>query len=321
MKNDEFSEMLRSHAKKLTETMAVPDCFESRKEDNMKNNTFKAKRIVIPAIIAAALGVTALAVTLGWHAKLEEFLKPTETQKQGLETAVNTPKATVTKDGVTVNVLQTLNDSSSIYTLYEVIFPEGTDGVDSEYPVDAFMSCDFEEPTSPGIGMGTSSSKVLSREGNKLTLVMYNYSNSTIKDGKASLDLMRVGNLEGEWSVSWDYKYKDVTKVYEPNVPVDLGNGNNDTLKKVSVSPISVSVEVYGDDVVTALHPVIKFKDGTSITLETINDFNTTVLFTNDVTAGKNNFGTTFISYHFDRICDLQSIESVSAGSAVVEIK
>ena len=82
-----------------------------KKGEKPMKRTIKISMTAVAAVAICVLtSIAALAATFNWHEKLTAFLKPTPQQMEHLQGASARPQASVTNNGVTVNVLQTLTD-------------------------------------------------------------------------------------------------------------------------------------------------------------------------------------------------------------------
>lgn len=302
-------------------------------EVHMKKSKNTMARVLIAAVIAAVAGTSALAATFGWHEKLAALLKPTEAQMEQLQGAVNLPMASVTDGGATVNVLQTLTDRQGIYVLYEFIAPEGTVLNDElRFELESFIAdTDESAETSGTMMLGTGGSDVLEVSGNKMTVLHYmNTTGSVIKSQEVSLYLENLGYFDesaedirfvpvvsGVWEVRWHLDYVDTTRKIEVHQPLHVNGANKNEVTAVYISPISVQIYVTGDDVMMALRPVIRYRDGRTLQLDVKNDGRTSYMFANHADGDG---GVTTIGYRFHEITDPDTIESITIGDVVVPV-
>ncbi len=287
-----------------------------KKGEKTMKRTIKISMTAVAAVAICVLtSIAALAATFNWHEKLTAFLKPTPQQMEHLQGASARPQASVTNNGVTVNVLQTLTDRHGIYVLYEVIAPEGTELTkDSRFQLSS-LDYDFEKSTDTGFG--TEGSKVIAADGNQMQMLLYSSCTGKITDQTITLTLCDLGDIKGDWTLSWELNYVDLTKEIAVNQPVHVNETNQNVITNVYVSPMSIHMYVQGDDVLMALHPTITYRDGSQIQLDAVNNFNTSYIFSNFL-EGDNRKGTCVIGYRFDRITDLDELESVTIGDVTV---
>lgn len=312
---------------------------------------------LVAALIISIASLTVIAATLGWHHKLiEYFNNPTAEQMELMNGAFDAPMVSGTDNGYTVNVLNTLADKHGIYVLYELVLPSNKE-VNSlnveTYMQDVIRMLTVSEKTQSNnaiVGMGVSSPKILGVKNNIITLVNYLGINGEIYDNqkltltvehnklvddtentfvsgdKTRVQLQVPGNVKkvvkGDFDivVSWDFEYKDIGKSFDIDNKLDLNGVNNNILKTVDVSPISIWITVEGDDVLGALAPIIKFTDGTEFQYTNRdNSRNTYAMFANNQ-IGDNSKGVSTLGYVFDEITDIKTIESITIGDQIINV-
>jgi len=334
---DEMEKKLRSHAQNVKTHIIAPVNIKSEALIEMK----KAKKMTVNFVLVAAfitlLSATVLAAVFRWDERLLNFLYPTEKQMQELETALNTPLATVSQNGVTIEIKQTLADSHGIYILYEMTTPEWFTLNDDIQFGDNF----FHVGVSGAHATSGSSEKILEQSDNKRTALIYYSTSGIIENQKLTLELSDLGYysdytfefntlLEGNWVLEWDLYYVDTnTKTIEVNKKVDINGTNNNVITKVYISPMSVLINIEGDDVWTAFQPVINFKNGDEVKIKAVNDFNTSYSYHtlidkstyNDDGTINTSYGEYVISQRFDRITDILEIESIIIGDVVIPME
>ena len=202
------------------------------------------------------------------------------------------------------------------------------------------------------MGIGVSSRKVLGIKDNVITLVQYHGINGEItnnqkltltvkhskyvEDDNNSFGLVKEPGLsfveksvvtkkavKGDFEivVSWNFAYEDTGKSYMVNKKLDINGVNDNILKAVDVSPISIWITVDGDDVLGALTPIVKFTDGTQLQYSNrTNPENTHAMFANNQ-IGDNSRGISTLGYVFDEIKDIKTIVSITIGDQIIYVK
>ena len=312
---------------------------------------------LVAALILSIASLTVIAATLGWHHKLiEYFNNPSAEQMELMNGAFDAPMVSGTDNGYTVNVLNTLADKHGIYVLYELVLPSNKEvnllNVET-YMQDVIRMLTVSERTQSNnaiMGMGVSSPKILGIKNNIITLVNYIGINGEIYDNqkltltvkhnklvddtdntfvsgdKSRVQLQVPGNVKkvvkGDFDivVSWDFQYKNIGKSFNIDNKLDINGVNNNILKNVDVSPISIWITVEGDDVLGALAPIIKFTDGTEFQYTNRdNSRNTYGMFANNQ-IGDNSKGVSSLGYVFDEITDIKTIESITIGDQIIKV-
>lgn len=294
-------------------------------EVKMKSKPMKPIAILIAAVLAIISGLTALAAATQWDEKLLTYFHLTAEEAELLSGAVAQPMATDTDNGVTVNVLQTVTDRQGIYVFFEVIAPEGTVlNTESNFTeAQVHYSRDAAQAHALAVVMATMESKVLEAEGNRMKMLLHSNCTGAIANGPASLHLKDLGEIECTLQPEWQLEYVDLTKEITVNQPVHFYEGNQNTLDKICVSPMSVFLYLSGDNVLNkefdAVCPLLRYKDGTEIQLAALNDYNHFSAYYN--TQGKNDAGLCTIGYRFDEITEISELESITVGDVTVAVE
>jgi len=225
------------------------------------------KRLALAAALAAALvlvSTTVLAVSTGWHIKLMEYFSIGSDQIALLEGAVDTPGISVTDSGVTIEVLQTLVDSQSVYVIYEVTLHEYADLADSTVARGYLYACTEQDDGYLYMSQG---SEMLEISGNRIIAIADFTPSAPIMDGTLRLvvddieyfaeagnsgDGLGVGQydtlihgewvalINGKWELEWDFTYTDISKKIMPNQAV--GTDGDAIITEISISPVSICI-------------------------------------------------------------------------------
>ena len=225
----------------------------------------RTKRLTLAVAVLAVVMLTAtvaFAVSNGWHERFLEYFGIGDEHTAMLEGAVGSPGITVSENGVTVEVLQTLADSQGVYVLFEVTVPdeyaESTNNISfgsSSLHVDTEMRF---EPGTGGYSVQNSGLTYLDRSGNMVSALAYLLVSDQIADGTLRLLIKDLGIgrltgdnsyefdslIEGEWSLEWDFTYIDTTKKVTPNIMV--GKDNAALVTEIAISPFSFGLTTQG---------------------------------------------------------------------------
>lgn len=293
------------------------------------------KRVSLTAAIIAVCvltATTALAIGLGWNEKLMGYLKPSEEQMETLSGAVNMPEATVTQNGVTITVKQTLADSFGVYVLYEMTVPEDIELNDDI--IWGFSHLDVPTvKTEYAVTAGVSGSEILEQTGNTRTVLYHIQKTAPFENGDVEFILIDlkyfkrndttgrvepITLVEGEWDLKWEFNFVDTSKTIEVNKPLSI-NGSEDTITNVVISPMSVCAFIKGDDILmSGVQPTVNFKDGSQIAY--------------DVNSKGKSFGYYLIDeanmiyqnqlyYRFENIINVDDVESITIGDVTIPIQ
>ena len=299
----------------------------------------KGRRITKVLLIAACIFIVGLSAALAaqhfsnWDEGLSKILNATPGQQEQLETLIDQPQATVTRSGFTVNVLQTLADSKSIYVVYEIIGPE--DFVFTDKHHFRFEELIFEQSVEQYGGTGYT--EKLEQSGNRRKMVYwFSLRNGLVRQQNIKLRLQDLqlygshGELDGttliadEWIVTWAFDPVDTSqeKVIYPNVKataytMSQQRDKTATITKIILTPLSITIEARVDDVVEIEDSMfdtgftVNIKDGTEIERGK---------------TGRNRHATAspengFVGYYgFDNIINVEDVKSITIGETEIII-
>lgn len=295
------------------------------------------KKKILSSVLAAAIiltvtGLTVMAATFDWNEKLIEYFNPTQQQMEQLSGSVNTPAATASDNGYTVNVIQTITDKHGIYVLYELIAPEGTELNKEIHWERNYLDVKFTDYDGNSLISGMGIFRVLEAKGNKMTFMQYAEGKDKIaNDQELSLKLedLLIYDTSGDettekpfakcsFDLNWRLSYQDTTKTFNVNKKVNMAADMDTTLQKIEISPMSLWIFIEGDDASVAdieNRPVINYKDGRKLDFIGGDDKNTDISFD----TGNEN-GILTLSYKFNRITDISEIESITMGNVTVPV-
>lgn len=293
-----------------------------------------AKRRALPkrkiaAVIAAALilllATTAFAAGLGWHEEFIELFRPGGEHIAELEGATDMPEATVSHDGITISVRQSLADAFGVYVLYEMSVPE-------DIVLDDGMGWAFEGLSVPhrkveGSAIGAlGGSEILEQSGNKRTVLIYETGNTTaIESGKLELFFMNLCPMdssgmyggdplvEGQWGLEWDFEYEDPGKWMRDDIPL-----GGDIIDELYISPISFCLRIVYDEKAPRVNPVIQFSDGSEIVINTTGRNVSKTGFLSNEATGEYTYQ---FFCRFDELIELDNVVSVQVGEVTIPIE
>lgn len=324
----------------------VPEGFHNRVEETLnqisqektsRNFSKKALCVLIAAIVLALGGITAIASGLfTWDDKMIELFGADKEQQQKLIEKGVTQKENVfaIDNGLTIKLVQTLQDKKYMYILLEVTAPQNIklsgDNLFEDMGIDLSggrISC------SGGFIAGSDSS--VSNKGyfqywiNKKshtdmnnTDINLHFKNLQYNTGKLNMKTI----LEGEWNLSWKSVFKDSTQYFDLNKRFNL-SGYDVLVKKVELSPLSMTIYFDGKDLksmekaegvkldkLDMLEPInfkgIKNKDGNKINIIS--------------GQGEGGFeqatGDYMVSLSFDKLIDTENVEGLLFGNEYSEV-
>ena len=170
-----------------------------------------------------------------------------------LESAIENPVTTVSDQGISVTIRQTLANSSGLYVLYEVTTPESI-ALDPEknWHMEGFLDLS-SLPLQAPLGSSIFGNDIVEVTPHKITAVAYAYTPvGTMSSGTVHLRLTRLGYwefssspqfipiAEGTWHLTWHLTHIDPSiTVTPPALPLPDGSGN---IESISLSPFSCVV-------------------------------------------------------------------------------
>lgn len=323
---DYFDSVTPNHVQKQKMLRII---LNSRKDETRATKRFSLAAAVM--VLCVLTATTALAINLGWSEKLMEYLKPSEEQMDKLSGAVNIPEAMITKNDVTITIKQTLADSFGIYVLYEMTVPKDIELNNNIQWRDSHLDVPIERTN--GVGIGSESTEILGQTGNKRTVLLHQQFSKPIENGDIELVLYDLGYfevtggpggnakfvplVEGKWDLSWKFNYVDTSKTIEVNKPLSI-NGSKDTITKIVISPMSVCAYVKGDDIMTSVRPVVKFKDGSQVTYDKNSKNKAFVYYLIDQ---DNMIYLNQLYYRFENIINVDDVQSITIGNVTISIR
>ncbi|MDO5423805.1 MAG: hypothetical protein Q4F41_08780 [Eubacteriales bacterium] len=254
----------------------VPENFHKRFEETLEQIERKptarkwktAYRVLAAAAAVAALGGgTVLAAgVFGWNPKAVEKWQPSDVQQEELveaKAAQSYEEAGVTQDGVTVKLLQTLQDERQIYMMLQVDFPEGM-AFSSEYTfdqwevlVDGKPITDLAEQEQSSLACGGNFVSTPETDTGEVYEALYEVNASFAK--KVDLAGKEIGLVlkdlcdtekgdvteklaEGSWEFSWTAEdASKIVRTFAVEQTYDFG-GYEILIQKIELSPLGYTV-------------------------------------------------------------------------------
>lgn len=249
----------------------VPAQFHNRVENTLDkietvtNMKLSRKRIAIFAFVAVlAFGsITVMAAgAFQWNQKLAQIFGVDKPQQNNLveKGATYQNSTSITDNGLTISLVQVLQDKSRIYILFEVTAQKdikisdknlfevsSIDVSGKEFNVTAdhgFLSLVDE----PEITNKRYYRYMINKKYNEADLngkdITVHFKNLQVESGKLNMNTI----LEGDWALTWKMSYQDSTKYLDLNKISNL-SGNDVLVKRVEISPLGMTVYLDGQDV------------------------------------------------------------------------
>lgn len=297
---------------------------------------------VAAAVVLITVGVCVAATVFQWNEKFAELFQPTASQMEALQGATSQPQASVTQNGVTVTVRQTLADQHGIYVLCDIEGPEDLTFTEDMKWKRYWLNADYQEDASkPSVyGLGSCGSQIASQEGNRRSELFYCNGNGILQNQEMELTLENLGYYqvsgyddngepndwtfctvaEGTWTLTWDFTYENLTKTIPVNETVVMPAGpiapeHTTKVLTVEVSPISLWVIIEGPSQMGGNHPIITYRDGTQEAIYKGTGWSSYASM--DV---EREGGVWYFNCQFDQITDISDIVSVTWGSLTIPV-
>lgn len=325
----------------------VPTGFHNAVEHTLaKISVEKHRRISrkgIAAIFLAAtltLGsITALAAGyFQWNQKLAEIFGVDKPQQNNLieKGVTEQSKSSVTDNGLTISLVQTLQDKNCFYALLEITAPKDIKLTDTnlfeECKFDVSGQNDYSYSTSHGFLDVTQEPEITNKRYYGIWIkksIDFNEKNLTLhfknlQADAGKLDMHTI--LKGDWTLTWKMSYKDSTKYFDMNKKCNL-SGYNVLVKKIEITPLSMTVYFDGKDIksmektekvnldkLDSLEPIlfkgVKYNDGTVLSLSGSGDQSF------DKSTGEYKLSTCF-----DKVVQIENVKGLLFGEKNSEIE
>ena len=284
-----------------------------------KTKKFSKKKLLVGILVATMMMGTVSMANEYPQSNLDNALASylgIDKNNQSLNGASAYIDKSVTNNNLKLNVKQTLGDKHSIYILIEVETPKNI--TIPEYASFNEMDINLKKPYSAGWGIthvedknvnDNKQSYIISYStegklnGNDITLDFKDFGYYSDKDGEF------IELVKGNWNISWKLDYTDVSKEIIVNRFVKTKN-NKYFVRKVNISPISVSANLIGKNNGDFMIEEVTLKDGTS--------YNATDFISS---GGSSSFLKAFTNVEFGKVVDANQIEIITIDGRGIKIK
>ena len=293
-----------------------------------KNKSFGKRKLIVAVLIATMMiGTVAMANEYIESNLDNSFLNFFGIDKNDtyLDTAVEDINKTVSNNGLDLTVTQTLGDSHTLYILIDITTPKNI-----KIPkYSTFDEYDIYLDNRGSAGWSMEELEDDNPNDNKYRyLVSYN-TESNLNDDKLTLDFKDFGYysekdnefitlIKGNWKLSWDLKYKNLSKKFRVNRFVKENNYKS-IITSIEISPISISVNLFGDSYDNFVISSITMKDGTTYNTDFSQSSEQDYLFLSG--SASTSLFKSYNSFNFSRIIDIDEVESVTIGNEVIQIQ
>lgn len=303
----DFENELREHGKRVRNHI--------KPAVDLKNISIpKKKRNLKPvmALIAAAIAIAGAAASTTafktWDLRLANFWGADNKSIDDTENAYEIPMVSETVNGVTVTVEQAIFDNDSLYVLYDVTLPEGTQA-NERYTFENFGIDTGALENEDAIA--TIKNTVIDYNDKTITFLLRQTGLIKSKTNKtAALYLSNLGYYdsqnpefhtvaEGDWCLKWKPEWQSAGYSYIPEKPIYFGAESK--LESFTVSPFAATVKVRGEAVLGSIKIKLCLKSGETIMYEP-SDGKSTNIYNGDLS---------FVYFPFEHIISLDEIDEI----------
>lgn len=226
----------------------------------------------------------------------------------------------VTDNGLKLNIRYTLADKHHIYILIDVETPSNIIIPENAYFNDTQIT--LKKQSSAGWSIQDLEDEDYS-DNKRSYIISYN-TQGKLKENEISVDFKDFGYysdekdefislVNGEWKVSWELDYIDVSKEIIVNRFIKSKNSSF-FITSVNISPISVSANLIGRNNGNFMIDEITLKDGKSYSGN----------YNNDIYISSQNISSSFLkaytSAEFSKVLDINNIESITIDGEVIKL-
>ncbi|MDF2989190.1 MAG: hypothetical protein K0R50_4700 [Eubacterium sp.] len=325
----------------------VPKGFHNRVENTLaeisvlKNRRLSRKgfaAIVLAAVLTLGSITVMAAGYFQWNEKLAEIFGADKSQQNILieKGVTEQAKSSVSNNGLTISLVQTLQDKNYFYALLEVIAPKDIKLTDTnlfeEWQFDVSGQKDYSYSTGHGFMDVIQEPEITNKRLYEIWIkksIDFNEKDFTLhfknlQADAGKLDMYTI--LEGAWTLSWKMSYKDSTEYFDINKKYNL-SGYDVLVKRLEITPLSMTIYFDGKDIKSMekaekvdleklefLKPLfftgVKYKDGTVVSVSG-----------GPGEEGFNNAAGEYkLSTSFHKVIDLEKLKGLMFGEANSEI-
>lgn len=283
-----------------------------------KKSTIVNKKKLVIGILVATMMISTIAMAKEYiSSNLDnDFLNIFGINKDDtrLDSAGENVNKTVSNNGLNVTVRQTLGDEHTIHIILDVVADD-----DIKIPQYAHFDDSYINLTKNGnAGWGFEDLDDNFNDNKASYLISYNTEANLTDKNNITLSFKDFGYycddtdefiplIKGQWDLSWDLKYENLTKTIRVNRFVKESKYMS-IITSIKVSPISISANLIGMRYDDFYISKITMKDGTVYDASKFNR------------SASSSFLKGYTSVEFNKVIDVDNIESITIGNEVFEI-
>lgn len=325
--------------KLFNEMIAKIESENKQQSKTIYRRNLKSAMLTAAVMICLVMTTAFAAAYIGLDMKFLNFLNPANSKQEAyLDNGALVVNKQATNENGTLEVRQIIGDSNLIYLLMDFTAPEDMVLNKERYRFETHLDFDINGSHSSGHNYYLLEDE--NPNDNKISLILsYLMTDRTIIGSPVTLRIIDLEEadaypdvfetvISGSWETEFKMDYKDISTMYPSNKEISL-YGYEATLSSVSISPISVAINVdsahtkaiseavslsrkeIGVNEYEDIYPItIHYKDGTS---------ETTSIF-NGMVVADNLRGSITIVKTFTPIINDKEIESVVFFDAVIPV-
>lgn len=247
-------------------------------EKPVKRRRMMGRLPLAAAIALICLATTAAAaVTVHLNPAILEYFGVGEGQESLVEPGTDSPVCSVTKDGVTISVLQTVADSFGVYVFYEVTVPE-----EITLPDWVTWECFDLEPTHAfenGFFCSQNQEILEVSDHHVVGAVALFSASEQVEKGPITVLFRDLGYYDengafvplaqGQWTLTWTLNHVQACVISCPEQRIQTENGET-TVHTIAVS--SISFNLTSDGAKISEEPIsLQLKDGSTLPVDIVN--------------------------------------------------
>lgn len=298
-----------------------------KKISSQKSKKISKKKLIVSILVATFMIGTIAMASEYFESDLDNiFLNLLSINKNDtrLDSATVNVNKTVSNNGLDLTVRQTLGDDHALYIILDVIAPKGIKIPKNAY----FNTTNIDLHKFNGGGWSFEDLNDSNYSDNKKSYIIDYHSQSNLTNNKISLSFYDFGYysekdkkfinlIKGKWNLSWDLKYNNTSKTFKVNHFVKENNYKS-FITSISISPISIYVNLLGDQYDNFIITAITMKDGTVHNGDMSNLTDKECIFRSG--GGGSSFLKSHVSGNFFKILDVNEIESVTIGNEIIKL-
>ena len=298
-------------------------CWQAAEQPVKKRRTLGRLPLAAAIALICLATTAAAAVTVHLHPAILDYFGVGQGQESLVEPGADSPVCSVTKNGVTISVLQTVADSYGVYVFYEVTVPE-------EITLPGWVTWDNYdiEPTRASDAFFCSQNQEILEisDYHMVGAVTLFSASKQVEKGPITVSFRDLGYYDenwdfvplaqGQWNLTWTLHTIQPCTTSHPNQMVQTGNGPA-TINTIAIS--SISFNLISDGAKLSEEPIsLQFADGSTLPVDMTSAEGTLGSVVSHMTDVETERYTCQVSNLFDNAIDPAQVTAVVIGETVL---